>query len=257
LRWGWVPPAVAAAAVAFALLVPLGTRAPRPEGSPRVARAVPAAAATPLVPPARNVAALLAAQEPDGRWAADPGLGGRAGDEAATALVLLALLQPGARALEHEPLARATATGSRWLAGRAAGLSPGAGPKEVRARAVVAAALLRVGSLTRDPALRPVAKDLLAAVTKDAAADADHVSRPWLEHALRAAEQAGWAGAEDERRALAAAPRPVEPSPSVAPRAPARSPAAAASAATPMRLALDTLRDEPALASSASFSLAR
>ena len=256
LGWGWVPPAVAAAAVALALLVPLGSRpagAARPPPAVRhTATRAPAAAL-----PVEDVGTLLAAQEPDGRWAAEPGLGGRTGDEAATALVLLALLRPGAGALQHEPLARAIATGSRWLAGHAPGLALGAGPENVRARAVVSAALLRVESLTHDPSLRPAARTLLAAVTRDAEVGADHASRPWLEYALATAGQAGWAGAERDLRSLAAAPRPVEPTPEPGAPDAVRAARAERSPRTPMRLAWATLRDEPRLNLGASWSPAR
>lgn len=248
LRWAWVPPAVAAAAVALALLGPLNSG---PEGTPTTTLPMRSAAGTPsaIVAQPGNLEALLAAQEPDGYWAAEPGLEGRAGHEAATALVLLGLLHPGAEALRDPALARAVASGSRWLAGRAAGLTLGerASPADVRTRAVVSAALLRTQHLTQDSALRPAARSLLAAVTRDAEASADHVSRPWLDYALATAQEAGWAGAGRDRRTLAAAPRPVEPSPDLDPRASRSVEREAGVAGTPVRWALEALRNEPSL----------
>jgi hypothetical protein len=113
---------------------------------------------------------------------------------------------------------------------------------------VVSAALLRVQSLTHDPDLRPATRTLLAAVTRDAGAGADHASRPWLDYALALAEVAGWSGAERERRTLAATPRPVAPERARPPAAaPHRAAARAASSRTPVDWALATLRSEPLL----------
>jgi hypothetical protein len=250
LRWAWVPPAVAAAAVALALLAPFESRpraampAPAPERRMATQGNAPSSART-----EQNVLALLAAQQPDGRWTAEPGLESRSGDEAATALVLLALLHPGAEALRHGPLASAVATGSRWLVGRAAGLgsSERAGPADVRTRAVVSAALLRAESLTHDPSLKAPARSLLAAVTRDAEGASDHVSRPWLDYALTMAQEAGWAGAERDRRTLAASPRPVEPSPDLRARGSATPTRADGATGTAVGRAIEALRDEPSL----------
>lgn len=238
---GLVPPLVAAAAVALALIVPLGGRegaSPPPAPSAAAPRA-PAAA-----PPA-----LLASQQPDGRWTADPdlagGQGSAGGDETATGLVLLALLQPGADALRQDPVARAVAAASRWLGTRAEALAGSlpSGPDAVRARAVAAAALLKAGQLTRDATLVPALQVLLPALARDASSSAgDHAARPWLDFALAQARESGWRSLDDTRRTLASA-APASAPPRERSQAPARERASSAPA-SPLRLALATLRDE-------------
>jgi hypothetical protein len=160
--------------------------------------------------------------------------------------VVLALLRPGREALADAGVLGAVNAGSRWLGGRASTLAEGAGPADVRTRAVVAAALLRALDLTGDATLRPAARSLLLAVAGDAESAGDPTSRRWIDYALAQAERAGWPGAGRDRRRLEASPS--ADSPGASRDAPSTElAAAAASPGTPVRLALTALRDEPPL----------
>jgi hypothetical protein len=239
-RFAFAAPAVAAAIVLATVFAAFHRTDPAPTPS---REPVPVAQAT-LEPASRD---LLSSQRPDGRWTAEPGLGGAGGDEAATGLVVLALLRPGREALTDAGVLRAVSAGSRWLGDRASALAEGASPADVRTRAVVSAALLRALDLTGDTALRPAARSLLLAVADDAEASAgDPTSRRWIDYALAQAEQAGWPGAGRDRRRLEASPTTDSPGASRG-AAPTELAAAAASPGTPVRLALTALRDEPPL----------
>lgn len=141
------------------------------------------AAELPLTP---EQTALVALQQPDGRWAAETALGGARRDDAATGLALLALMPRDAEGLKSGPAARAVGEGMRWLASRPRGPD----------HAVATCALLEAFALTGDAKVKST---LDRAIRRLAAsvADTDDRAPPdpvlgWTLKALERARSLGW-----------------------------------------------------------------
>ncbi len=248
-RWlAYVPPVAAAVLVGLALLAPTTPeqRAPEPRA---VASATPERrpphATSATTAGQERLAQLLGSQAEDGHWEAEGGSLG-ADDASATGVVLLALLHEGALGAGSEALDLAVRSGSRWLAARLAGADPGLHALPAAPRAVLLAALARTLYTTKDPALAPSSAALLADLTaRLARGEVDSAAQPWVDYALAAAEEAALPGARAARRELLA----QVPRAALGPQARPLSPPLLASSVpldcTPLRSAIEVLRDEP------------
>ncbi len=248
-RWlAFVPPVAAAVLVGVALLAP-GSPEPRAPEARTVASA--SQAPHPARPTAtrsagkERLAQLLGSQAEDGHWEAEDGPLG-ADDACATGVVLLALLHEGALGAGSESLDLAVRLGSRWLAERLADPDPALHALAAAPRAVLLAALARTLGTNKDAALAPSSAALLEDLTtRLAQGQVDSAALPWVDYALAAAEEAELPGARAARRELLTR----VPSAVLARQARPPSPALLTSAVpvdcTPLRSAIEVLRDEP------------
>jgi hypothetical protein len=232
-RAAWLafaPPAAAALLIATALLLP--GREPDVPAAPAVG---------PLSP---RLERLIAAQASDGHWEAEQGPVGTVA-EAATGLVLLALQRETEGGSRSPALTESRGRAGRWLAEQV--LDP-AGARRL-AEAGTAAQAVALAALTEEVGgplgvnARLACEVLLDGLGR--AAESPFVlaaARPWLDYALARAEARSLAGARETRRTLALARepdrfgRPASPLP--------RPSGLVVEDCTPLRLALEALRDE-------------
>jgi hypothetical protein len=177
-------------------LAPGRTPRTRPTPGPVVAVAPPA--------PPLDLAPLLAAQRPDGRWTA--GGGEEARDEAATALALLAMAPNAKGRNERGDVARALASGTRWLLarqrsdGRVGPARPGS-----EDHAIATSALLALGEATGDGRVRSAADRAVRRLVRDES-DADGPGSTsalrWSAHALSLARSLGRSRVDEPLRAV-------------------------------------------------------
>jgi hypothetical protein len=213
----------------------------------------------PATPPAEGVAhariaPLLGAQAPDGHWAAEAGpLGSQ--PCAATAVVLLALLRERAQAgpdlAQDAAVAWALERGTAYLLDRMERPDRTLRDLSTAERAVLLATLSHASIAAPSPRLASATRILVEDVRRRLAGAApEATSLPWLDYALAAATQAEVPGAASLREDLEArgpgAPWRAQ-EPARLPGLPASAPTEPTVACTPVRSALDLLRDEPPL----------
>jgi hypothetical protein len=244
-RWtAWLPPVAAAVLVGAALLLPSGGDDERLAVEPSAPRIAPSASYA-------RVGSMLEAQAPDGHWAAEAGpLGSQ--PCAATAVVLLALLherEGGGAALSSDPsLTASLERGAGYLLARLERPDATLHALPTAERAVLLAALARTSLAAPSARLTAAARTLVDDMRQRLAlAPPDASSVPWLDYALEAAVLARVPGAEAVREGLDGADQ--DAAWRTAPQ-PARFPTldtSDAPACTPVRSALEVLRDEPPL----------
>jgi|GEM_PF-5216027 len=242
-RWpAYIPPVAAAVMIGLALLLP-STREPRPvrvTEAAKMLRPQPGRGAG-----EERLAQLLGAQAPDGHWDAEDGPLG-ADDACATGVVLLALLHEGALGAGGEALELAVRSGSRWLAGRLATPDAALHALAPAQRAVLLAALARSLRTNGDPTLaRPSAALLDDLTTRLAQGRIEPAAMPWVDYALAAAEAADLRGARAARRELLTQLPSAMLAQQALPPSPYPDVTAVALDCTPLRSAIEVLREEP------------
>jgi hypothetical protein len=248
----WLPPVAAAAVIGLALLLPTGREPQAGASDPAVAMTAGAEGSSASAPSARLVQ-LLGAQADDGRWAAEAGPLAQH-DCASTALVLLALHHEREMArgtLDRLPgLVDALGSGTGWLLERLEAPDRPLADLPTAERSVLLAALARSFAQAPSERLRTHTAAVLHTLERTLAregADLAVSTRPWIAYALEAAERAGVDGAAELRR-------DVEPTGWLAASGdrtgaafPRLTPMASDAPCSPLRSALEVLRDEPPL----------